>query len=177
MFGVSGSGKTWLAEGLAPLLDAVHLRSDVERKRRAGLDEHARTGSAPGQGLYAPEVSDQLYEHLARCAEDILAGSYTAIVDATFHRRADRLRFSEWAKRHGVQLTLIHCFAPPPVLEQRIAEREGPGRDASEANSSVLRWQEAHLEPLGPEDGFEIISADTTRPQVVSEVLAQFGGG
>src|SRR5690606_10996705 len=33
MCGVSGSGKRWLAERLAPLFCAVHVRSDIERKR------------------------------------------------------------------------------------------------------------------------------------------------
>jgi len=31
MEGLSGSGKTWIATRLAPLLRAIHLRSDVER--------------------------------------------------------------------------------------------------------------------------------------------------
>lgn len=58
-----------------------------------------------------------------------------------------------------------------------LPESSRPGRDASEADSSVLRWQETHLEPLGPEDGIERIAADTTRPQIVSEVLAEISSG
>ncbi len=36
MSGLSGSGKTWLAERLAARIGAIHVRSDVERKRLAG---------------------------------------------------------------------------------------------------------------------------------------------
>src|SRR5208282_218580 len=37
MCGVAGSGKSWLAQRLMPPMRAVLLRSDVERKRLAGL--------------------------------------------------------------------------------------------------------------------------------------------
>ncbi len=38
MHGASGSGKSWLSEQLVGLLPAVRIRSDVERKRLAGID-------------------------------------------------------------------------------------------------------------------------------------------
>ena len=56
MSGLSGSGKTWLAAQLAPVLNAIHLRSDVERKRLAGLNAKASSGSATGEELYTAQV-------------------------------------------------------------------------------------------------------------------------
>ncbi len=55
MHGLSGSDKTWIAERLASLLDAVHLRSGVERKRLAGLSELAHSDSELEQGMYSCE--------------------------------------------------------------------------------------------------------------------------
>ena len=173
MCGLSGSGKTWMAERLAPLLGAVHVRSDVERKRLAGLAERERSHSAVEQGLYAREVSAHVYERLAQCADDALAGGYTVIVDATLQRRADRLRFRELAAQRGAQLRLIHCSAAHDVLRARIALRAGSGTDASEADPSVLQWQETHFEPVGAEEGIAVIDADTTRAEIVAEVLAR----
>jgi len=63
--GLSGSGKTWLARRLAPDLGAVHLRSDVERKRLAGLAERADSRSALGEDLYSPENTARIYAHSA----------------------------------------------------------------------------------------------------------------
>ncbi len=97
MCGLSGSGKTWMASRIAPALGAVHLRSDVERKRLAAIGEHARSVSGLDQGLYSPEARRRVYEHLVTCARDVLTGGYTAIVDATFHLGADRARFAELA--------------------------------------------------------------------------------
>ena len=52
--GLSGSGKTTFSQGVIERLGAICLRSDVERKRLAGLDALARTGAGVEEGIYAP---------------------------------------------------------------------------------------------------------------------------
>ena len=162
--GLSGSGKTWLAARLAPSLGAIHLRSDVERKRLAGLRETARTESPLRQGLYAPAANERVYEHLAACAEQVAAGGYRVIVDATFGRREDRMRFSALASRLGIAVRLLHCRASPEVLRQRVARRHALGTDASEADLDVLQWQEAHEEPIDAGEGLAVTEVDTSQP-------------
>jgi uncharacterized protein len=172
MSGVSGSGKTWLAERLALPARAVHVRSDVERKRMAGLPERASSDSPVQGGLYTEELSAKLYERLADCASDVLAGGFNAIVDATFLRRRDRAVFVALARRHGVSITLIRCQAPEDVLMSRIDGRAQRGEDASEATHSVLEWQLAHQEPVdAAAEGFELIEVNTIGVNVMS--LAQ----
>jgi predicted kinase len=173
MFGLSGSGKTWLAEQLAPQVDAIHIRSDVERKRVVGLPERQRTNSALEQGIYTPALSARVYERLEECADQALAGGYTVIVDAAFHRRRDRTSFRGLGARHGAEVHLIHCRAPREVLETRIRRRAGAGTDASEADLEVLRWQEGHLEPILDEEGFAIIDVDTMSPDAVAAATAR----
>jgi len=173
MFGLSGSGKTWLAERLAPPLDAIHIRSDVERKRLAGLAEQQQSHSALGQNLYSHGMNTEVYERLVDCAGHALAGGYTAIVDAAFQRRDDRARFKDLAARYGVELRVIHCHAPRLELETRLRERSRSGTDASEAGTTVLAWQERHLEPLQEQEGLVTVEADTTGPNVAAELLGR----
>lgn len=161
MSGLSGSGKTWLAERLAPILGAVHLRSDVERKRLAGVGERSRSGTAVGEGIYSSGFTKRVYEQLLTAAEDILAGGYTAIVDATFARRDNRAVFRKLARRVGVTACLIHCRAPTEVLVERILERHLQDTDASEADVSVLDWQKEHWEPVAADEQWAVISAET----------------
>jgi len=168
--GVSGSGKTWLAQRLAPGLDAIHLRSDVERKRLSGLPEIARTGSALGQGVYSPDASGRVYQHLAGAARSTLSGGFTTLVDATFGRRAERLRFRDLARELGVPICIIRCSAPPEVLRERLAARGIAGKDASEADASVLAWQEEHWQPIRPTESVPIIEASTADPDVMLEL-------
>jgi aminoglycoside phosphotransferase family enzyme/predicted kinase len=175
MSGLSGSGKTWLARQLAPPIEALHLRSDVERKRIAGLAPTADSHSVPGGGLYSAGSSRHVYEHLAHCADAALAGGLNVIVDATFTQRAERQRFRELATRRGCEIVLVRCRAPMPLLRARIAERRGQAADPSEADSAVLDWQTNHEEPIEPGEGFRIIEADTARETVLSEVHAALG--
>lgn len=171
MCGLSGSGKTWLARQLAERLFAVHLRSDVERKRLAGLDELARTRSGIAAGLYSSRMSAAVYEDLAQAAEHVLGGGYSAIVDAAFLRREERARFAELGARLGVASRLVYCDAPVETLRSRIAARDRSGRDASEADVAVLDWQLAHIESLQPDEPLEVIHADTAGAEAFESVL------
>jgi uncharacterized protein len=170
MSGLSGSGKSWLASRLAPSLGAVHIRSDIERKRLAGLSELDQSGAGIGQGIYSQESNAALLAHLLQCAGDVLGGGYSVIVDATFGRRSDRERFRNLAATGHVDIRLIHCHAPARVLTARVLGRQHSRADASEADLAVLSWQELHREPITPEEGFSIVDADTTRDDIVAEV-------
>ena len=52
MHGLSGSGKTTLSDRLLPLIPALRVRSDVERKRLFGLAEAQSSESGVGTGIY-----------------------------------------------------------------------------------------------------------------------------
>ena len=171
--GLSGSGKTWLAERLAPALQAVHLRSDVERKRLAGLGAEQRSDAGLGQGLYSAAMSAATYERLRLCAAEVLGGGLSVIVDATCQSREERRRLSALGAAGAAAVDVVLCHAPREVLEARILARGREGMDASEADRSVLALQQASFEPIEVREGLTVIDADTTRAEVVSRVLAQ----
>jgi aminoglycoside phosphotransferase family enzyme/predicted kinase len=176
--GMSGSGKTRLATRLAPLLDAVHLQSDVERKRLAGLDATAHSGSGLATRLYAPRATQQLYTHLAATASELLAAGCTVIVDATFGAREQRRQLREVALQAGVPLRTLLCGAPQPVLRARVRQRAAQGDDASEADTAVLDWQLRHAQPLAAEEGMAELMVDTSvDPDVATLVTRLEEGG
>jgi len=159
MSGLSGSGKTWLARRLAPALAAVHVRSDIERKRLAGLAPRALSGSTLAQGLYGRELTAAAFERLADCAADILAGGYTTIVDATFGVAAERARFRALAAQLGLPICIVHCHAPERVLMRRILERSRRAADPSEADLEVLHWQQGHFTAPAPHEADAVLDA------------------
>jgi len=169
--GLPGSGKTWLSQALGVRLGAVLLRSDIERRRLAGLPREARSESAPGAGLYTPEAGAAVYEHLAQCVQDVIGGGFTAIVDASFALHEDRLRMAAQANRLGVQCWLVHCSAPYALLQQRIAQRQRKGKDASEADAVVLAWQQQRFEPVGASPDMAVIEVDTADPACATRVM------
>src|SRR5262245_8186124 len=84
--GLSGSGKTTQALERAPAIGrapgAVVVRSDVERKRLAGiaLEERMPPGS------YTPEASARTYAAMLGRAERVLRGGHSVVLDAVFAR-------------------------------------------------------------------------------------------
>jgi predicted kinase len=172
MSGLSGSGKTWLAQRLAPALRAVHLRSDIERKRLAGLAPAARSASAVARGLYARQMTIAVYERLADCAADTLAGGYTTIVDATFAHAEDRVPFRALAAQLGVPLCIVYCHAPQRILERRIVERSRRAQDPSEADIDVLRWQEAHFTAPAAHEASLVLDAARVAPQELARRIS-----
>jgi len=174
-YGLSGAGKTWLARQLAEHLGAIHLRSDVERKRLAGLAENALSSSALGQDLYSGSANTHVYAKLSRDANEVLAGDYDVIVDATFGRREDRAGFRKLAERLGIPILLINCHAPKEILRARIKARRSGEAQPSEADERVLEWQIEHSDVLDANEGMRTISVDTTHSAAVEQVINELG--
>jgi uncharacterized protein len=84
------------------------------------------------------------------------------LLDATFARREDRSLFGKLAQRLGVVACLIQCQARDAVLVSRINERALQGQDASEADVTVLNWQKEHWQPVAANEGWSLMSADST---------------
>jgi uncharacterized protein len=141
MCGLSGSGKSYLAERLAPRLPAVRLRSDVARKVAAGLAVDASAASSVGEGLYRSEVTAAVYDHLAEVAVELLRRGEHVIVDATFLDGERRRRFLALAETVGSQATVLWCDAPLAVLRKRVEARAAAGGAASDADLAVLESQ------------------------------------
>ncbi|MBE0619606.1 MAG: AAA family ATPase [Burkholderiales bacterium] len=152
MHGLSGSGKTTIAQGLLEALGAVRLRSDVERKRLFGVAAEARSGSGMDAGLYTPAANEHTYARLDELARDVIAAGYPVIVDAAFLRRDERQRFAALARDARASFLIAACTASPATLRARVAAREREARDASEAGLAVLERQFASAEPLGEDE-------------------------
>jgi hypothetical protein len=172
MHGLSGSGKSTVAQGLLEALGAVRLRSDVERKRLHGLSPQARSGSGLNAGLYASGASERTYERLAELARGLLAARYPVIVDAAFLKRSLRDRFAQLARDAGAAFAIASCTAPTATLRARVAGRERDARDASEAGLAVLERQFAIEEPLAADEAAHALAIDTEHGAGAPEAAA-----
>ena len=152
MHGLSGSGKSTVAENLALRLQAIQIRSDVERQR---LFRHARSSeSAPAynQGIYGADASKRTYEYLAELAEPLLLEGFKVIIDAACLKTFQRNMFKRLAAELNLSYFLISCQAPVETLQIRIGERLQIGTDPSEANLSVLHNQIENQERLSEDE-------------------------
>ena len=159
--GLSGSGKSTLVHRLLGHWPAIHLRSDVERKRLFGLPMDARSASAVAGGIYTPEATERTYARLAELARTLLVAGWPVVVDATFLDPARRTAFRRLAASLDVPFTVLDLQAPPAVLRARIRQRLAGQRDASEADLQVLEHQLEHYRPI-PADEPDVLRVDTT---------------
>lgn len=174
--GLSGSGKSRLAARLAERLPAIHLRSDVERKRLAGLAPDARSGSSQAGGIYLAAMTARTYRSLADTAEALLAAGHTAIVDATFLKHAQRDEQRRLAERRGARFLILDCRAPAALLRERIQARAAAGNDPSEADPSVLALQMDQREPLDESERRDVFVVDGEADAAVERVAARLTG-
>jgi aminoglycoside phosphotransferase family enzyme/predicted kinase len=136
--GFSGTGKSTLAAALAPRIGpapgALHLRSDVERKRLFNVAEAERL--TPDH--YRPEVSVEVYRLLLNKAERALAAGHSVVVDAVFMKLEERLDLEAVATRTGAGFAGLWLEAPADTLIARVEARRG---DASDADAAVVQSQ------------------------------------
>ena len=136
--GLSGTGKSTLGARLAPTIGcapgAVHVRSDVERKVRAGVPETQRLSA----GHYTQAASSDVYEAMFGRARVALAAGHSVILDAVFARESERRMAEDIAARLGVSFRGIWLEAAPGILKSRAATRLG---DASDATPDVVETQ------------------------------------
>ena len=161
--GLSGSGKSTVAQLLVERCGMIRVRSDVERKRLYGLAPEARSGAAIDRDIYQPAATEHTYSRLAELARTIDAADYPVIVDATFLRRSQREAFRQLAAELRIPFLILSCHAPDAQLRQWIRERAATGGDVSEADLTVLDHQIAAQEELQPDEQGQVLSVDTAR--------------
>ena len=172
MHGLSGSGKSWLSEQMVSAVPAIRLRSDIERKRLAGLEATTRTAAQLRQGLYSPELSHRTYSRLADCAETCLRAGLSVIVDAAFLEAADRELFTTLATRMRVPWLIVSCHADSETLARRIRERSQHAADASDADLAILATQLKSAQPLSETERAQAVTADTGATNTTAHVAA-----
>jgi uncharacterized protein len=170
--GLPGSGKTHVTRQLLERAGAIRLRSDVERKRLAGLSADA-SSRAVGD-LYTRAATDAAYRRLAELARGVLGAGYPTIVDAAFLRRAQREDMHRLAAELGVPFVILDCQAPLETLRERVRQRQAAGADASEADVAVLDRLAACAEPLTEPERAHAIEVRTAEPLAVAALLRRW---
>jgi aminoglycoside phosphotransferase family enzyme/predicted kinase len=167
--GLSGTGKSVLARGLAPDLlpspGAVMLRSDVMRKRLFGAGE---TDKLP-QEAYTPDITGKIYSALAKQAQRILTAGHSVVVDAVFAKDAERQEIAAVAGAAGVRFRGVFLTAD---IATRIARVGARVNDASDADEQVVRKQAQYN--LGDMDWSEVDASGTTE-QTLTNAKAALG--
>jgi predicted kinase len=163
--GLSGSGKTTVAEALAAHVAAPPgariVESDRIRKAMHGVPAETRLPDK----AYRLEVSKRVYRELAWRTGLILSQGGSVVADAVFDRPADRQRIERAAKDHSVPFLGIWLEASPDVLWQRVERRKG---GPSDATVDILSRQ---LQRDPGEISWQRLDASVTAAETVEAIL------
>ena len=136
--GWSGTGKTTVAANLAcgfgRAPGALHLRTDLERKRLAGVNELERLPAS----TYSPTSRAGIYQAVRDKARWLLTAGHSVIMDAVFAEQDQREAIETLAAELGVPFQGLWLYANPETLLERVALRR---KDASDATPDVVKRQ------------------------------------
>ncbi len=161
--GFSGSGKSAASAELAPLIGAVRISSDTERKRGRPF-QSAESEPLP-RTAYTRAAIDAHYIKLRTLACQVIEDGYSVIVDASFLKHDHRQRFFELAHTLSVPVRILDFHASTTSLFRRIRERKADPHRLTDADEQVLVKQLANEDPLLPEECAQTLFFDTDVPQ------------
>jgi aminoglycoside phosphotransferase family enzyme/predicted kinase len=161
--GLSGTGKSAVANALAARTGFAHINSDVVRKQLAGLAPETHANAAYDSGLYSAEHSRRTYASMLAAAAEHLEAGRGVILDATFQRRLDREAARALARNHAVPFLLAECRCREDELRRRLEMRRGRG-GPSDADWNVYLEQRRRYEAIADNERQDALLIDTTGP-------------
>jgi uncharacterized protein len=166
--GLSGTGKSAVAEQLARAWPARVLSTDRVRKEIHGAHPTERRSAAFEEGLYSPDATRRTYTVLAQRAEDLLRSGHPVIADGTFAQEWQRELLSDAAERSGALRFFLELTAAPRQIQERLERRSRDASTESDADWSIHLAQRARWEPISlPDWNHPIVSTESTVEDVV----------
>ena len=169
--GLSGTGKSALARALGasfgPAPGARILRSDVLRKRVAGVSPEQRLSSA----FYTPLANRTVYELVNDLTARHLSNGTSVVADAVFPGSDERATIARGAAHAHVPFFGLWLDAPEAIRLERVGQRTA---DASDADAGVVRAQSHHSAGLLGE--WHQLRADQPLAAVATDARANITG-
>jgi len=163
--GLSGSGKTTVAEALAAHVGAPPgariVESDRIRKAMHGVPAETMLPDK----AYRPGVSERVYRQMVWRSELILSQGGCVVTDAVFDKEIDRDRIEKVAHDRGIAFADFWLAADPLVLWQRVSERK---RGPSDATVDILSRQ---LQRNIAQPTWRRVEADRKLTDIAAEML------
>jgi uncharacterized protein len=175
--GLPGTGKSRVTRHLAQVHGFAPVSTDRVRKTLAGIPGDETGAAAVDQGIYTADWSDRTYDACLQLAAGLLFEGRRVVVDGTFREEGRRAALLEIAAALRVPALVVECQAPPEVVRDRLAHRQG---DPSDADWGVYQALAGRWEAYGTETAPHVRVLDTARPDArihadLCDILAREG--
>jgi aminoglycoside phosphotransferase family enzyme/predicted kinase len=141
--GLSGTGKSTVAQIVGDLTGFTILSSDLTRKRLARVPLFRRADPETARSLYAADSTRKTYAALFEGARKSLAAGRGVVLDATFLDQADRCEALAVARAANVRATFLECRAGHEEVLRRLRDRQKRPDEVSDATEEIYLRQRA----------------------------------
>ncbi len=149
--GLSGTGKSTVAQKIAVDYHAVMINTDVVRKEIAGIDTYEQHHDQFNTGLYDPRKIDETYEQVMQRASACLKKGQNVVLDATFQKKKYREMAQRIARKHHATFVIVQCVCPDMIIKKRLEDRVKK-KSVSDGRWEIYLLQKTTFEPLSPDE-------------------------
>ena len=141
LMGLSGTGKSFVANLIAKHFGFYWIRSDLIRKEITLKDTSEKLSVGYMKGIYTPEVTKLVYHLMMELGRDCLKKGKGIVIDATFIEDWQR----ELALKYFPHAIYINTVASEDVIKKRLMSR----KDISDADYHIYlrqkeKWKDPH---------------------------------
>ena len=151
MSGLTGSGKSVLANALAARIGAAVVSSDAVRIEMFASDAMPPV-AADSEGAYTDERRSAVYREVRARARGHLNAGRAVVLDATHERRAERNAARMLARECGARAITLLVESDEALTRERLDARAAAGGSISGGTWDVYQAQRQRFEPPGPDE-------------------------
>jgi predicted kinase len=151
VLGLSGTGKSTVAQKIAVDYHAVVINTDVVRKEIAGIDTYEQHHDQFNTGLYDPKKIDDTYAQVMQHASTCITKGQNVVLDATFQKKKYREMAQHIARKHHATMVIVQCICPDGVVKKRLEDRLKK-KSVSDGRWEIYLVQKTTFEPLSSDE-------------------------
>jgi aminoglycoside phosphotransferase family enzyme/predicted kinase len=178
--GLSGTGKTIIADELSRKTDFVVLSSDAIRKGLFGIKPEEHRFEPFEKGIYTTEATERTYAELIEKGTALVETGRSVILDATFSELKYLKIAASKAKASGAIFHVVECVAEEETIRKRLKQRSLEKGAISDARWEVYKKQKGLFESLPtPFEGGPhlVLKTDGPTEGVIQKVIEQVIAG
>jgi aminoglycoside phosphotransferase family enzyme/predicted kinase len=145
MCGLTGSGKSYIAEKLSNKIDAEIISSDETRKELMGMKPLDKDLSDFNQGIYSKDITKQVYQKMIDNAYKLAKNGKNVILDATYLLDEQRENVADSFKRLNIKPTIIFVDVDDKTALEHFKKRKKE-KSASDGRYEIYQQQKKILE-------------------------------
>lgn len=141
-FGLTGSGKSYLASRWAKSHGYSYYNTDAIRKTIAGITPTKGAAAPVGEGIYSKAFSRRTYDALFEAATKDLQNKTVpcVVLDGSYQDQAERKKLIT-AFTGSCRVLFIYCFCSESVTRKRLVQRRSDPDAVSDGRLEIYLHQ------------------------------------